>query len=259
VLEQIKQIVKQAGGIALQDYSRASSIVTHKGEIDLVTDTDLKLESFLKDKIMKLFPQHDFLIEETDNQIKSSNNLWIIDPLDGTTNFSHRFPFFAISVAYEKDQEMQLGIVYLPKLDEMFWAEKGKGAYLNGSLILTSRVEEISQSLIATGFPYDRWQKGNYYLQEYSAFMKQCQGVRRAGAAAVDLCYTACGRLDGFFEHKLKPWDTAAGSLIVTEAGGKVSDYLGKKRHYSDATIIASNDLIHNDMINILAASHQEK
>jgi len=155
--------------------------------------------------------------------------------------------------------EIVLAVVYIPFFNELFWAEKNKGAYLNNKEIHISCTKEISQSLIATGFPYDRWQDGNFYIKEYAAFMKRSQGVRRAGAAVIDLCYTACGRLDGFFERKLKPWDTAAGSLIVKEAGGKVSDYSGNGRHYTDSTIIASNQYIHNQMIDILANAHRRE
>lgn len=259
MLKKLKKIIQQAGQMALDDYLKAESVIQHKAEIDLVTETDLMLEKFLQKEILKLYPEHHFLIEESDDQLKSVDHLWIIDPLDGTTNFAHRFPFFAISIAYERSGEIILGLVYVPKMQELFWAEKGKGAFLNGEKIKCSSTTQISNALIATGFPYDRWHKGDFYLQEFAAFMKRTQGVRRAGAAAVDLCYTACGRLDGFFEHKLKPWDTAAGCLIVSEAGGRISDYQGNDRHYTADTIIASNGSIHAKMIEILAQAHQVK
>jgi myo-inositol-1(or 4)-monophosphatase len=257
MLETIKKIIKQAGKIAIADYNASDKIIHHKGAIDIVTQTDLKIEDFLKSKILKNYPDHDLLMEETDNELKKSNHLWIIDPLDGTTNFAHKFPFFAISIAYEENQIMQLAAVYIPFLQELFWAEKDKGAYLNGRKIQVSETAEINQSLVATGFPYDRWQKGDHYLQEFAAFMKRTQGVRRAGAAAIDLCYTACGRLDGFFERKLKPWDTAAGSLIIREAGGKVTNYSGDLQHYTEDTIIASNGIIHQNMLDILSQVNQ--
>jgi len=257
MLEIIKRIIKQAGKIALAGYNNSDKIIQHKGTIDIVTETDLKIEDFIRSEILKYYPEHDLLMEETDNQLKKSNHLWIIDPLDGTTNFAHRFPFFAISIAYEEKQILKLAAVYIPFLQELFWAEKDKGAYLNDRKIKVSETVEISQSLIATGFPYDRWQKGDCYLREFAAFMKRSQGVRRAGAAAIDLCYTACGRLDGFFERKLKPWDTAAGSLIIREAGGKVTNYSGNLQHYTDDTIIASNGIIHHNMLNILSRVNQ--
>jgi len=253
VINKLMEIIRTAGAMALEDYYSLATEIEFKGNIDLVTKTDLRIEEYLKQQISSLHPGHDFLIEETDNELKDSNNLWIIDPLDGTTNFSHRFPLFAISIAYEKNKEIILGITYIPYLKELFWAEKGKGAFLNGRKIYTSVTSDISTSLIATGFPYDRWQEGDLYLKEFAAFMKKCQGIRRAGAAVIDLCYTACGRLDGFFERKLKPWDTAAGSLILQEAGGLVTDYSGKPRHYSDSTIIASNKKLHSEMQKILA------
>ncbi|KQC11406.1 MAG: hypothetical protein APR54_10940 [Candidatus Cloacimonas sp. SDB] len=257
MLETIKKIIKQAGKIAIAGYHASSKVIHHKGATDIVTQTDLKIEDFIRSQILQYYPDHDLLMEETDNELKKSNHLWIIDPLDGTTNFAHKFPFFAISIAYEENQIRQLAAVYIPFFQELFWAEKDMGAYLNGRKIQVSETAEISQSLIATGFPYDRWQKGDYYLQEFAAFMKRAQGIRRAGAAAIDLCYTACGRLDGFFERKLKPWDTAAGSLIVREAGGKVTNYSGDLQHYTEDTIIASNGIIHQNMLDILSQVNQ--
>jgi len=259
LLELIKKVIKEAGNLAMEDYYSPDVSVTYKGDIDLVTQTDLKIEKFLKESIKSMYPKHDFLIEETDNLLKDSNDLWIIDPLDGTTNFSHKFPFFAISIAYEKNSEVVLAVVYIPFFKELFWAEKDKGSYLNNMKIQVSSTNEISRSLIATGFPYDRWEEGDFYLKEYAAFMKKTQGVRRAGAAVIDLCYTACGRLDGFFEHKLKPWDTAAGSLILKEAGGRITDYSGKERHYTDNTILASNNILHQQMLDILSAAHNRE
>lgn len=252
MLEFIKSIAGQAGDIIKAGYQRQKNQVSHKGNIDLVTDIDLKSEDFLVKAIKDKYPSHSIITEEKDNLITESNHRWVIDPLDGTTNFSHHYPFCAVSIALEIDNRVEYAVVYNPIFSELFWSQRGKGAFLNGKKINVSQTVKISNSLVATGFPYDRWEKGDIYIKEFLAFMKRTQGVRRAGAAAIDLCYTAAGRLDGFFERKLKPWDMAAGSLILAEAGGKISRYDGSDWHYNDDTIVASNQKIHNKMIDIL-------
>ncbi|MDP8268906.1 MAG: inositol monophosphatase family protein [Candidatus Tenebribacter davisii] len=204
-------------------YNKTETNIKYKGNIDLVTETDLQCEEFIISSIRNKFPEDAILSEESEVINDGAPIKWIIDPLDGTTNFAHRYPFCAVSIGVEELGIMKYGVVFAPILNELFYAEKGKGAFLNNNSISVSKGTKISTSLIGTGFPYDRWEKGDFYIKEYLAFTKKCQGVRRAGAAAIDLCYVACGRLDGFFERKLKPWDTAAGSLIVSEAGGTVS------------------------------------
>ena len=250
-------LINEAGNILREAFYTKNSLVNHKGNIDLVTDTDLKLENFITSQIKKRYPDDLIIAEEKYSLIKNAKRIWIIDPLDGTTNFVHRFPFVNISIALEIDNEIRFGAVYNPIFNELFFAEKHHGAFLNGSKITVSNNNEISNCIVATGFPYDRWEKGDYYIKEFLAFTKTTQGVRRTGSAAIDLCYVAAGRFDGFFERKLKPWDMAAGSLIVSEAGGKITKFNGNSWHYTNDTIIASNGRIHNKMVNILANAHK--
>ena len=252
MLKFIKEIALEAGEIIRDAYYKPETHIEYKGEIDILTETDLQCEKLIIKRTLKRFPSDTILTEESEYLIGTTNRKWIIDPLDGTTNFSHRYPFCAVSIGLEIDEEIKYGVVYNPIMDELFYAEKGKGAFLNDKLIQVSNRNKISESLVATGFPYDRWQNADYYIKDYLAFVKKTQGVRRAGAAAIDLCYVACGRLDGFFERKLKPWDMAAGSLIITEAGGKITEFDGKHWCYMDDTILASNGKIHEKMIEIL-------
>ncbi len=257
MLEFMKQLALDAGEIIRQDYYKTETKLEYKGDIDIVTDTDLKCEELLVNSIRKRYP-YDCIISEEQNIINpESKRKWIIDPWDGTTNFSHQFPFCAVSIGLEIDGIIKYGVVYAPIMNELFTAEKGKCAFLNDEKISVSKTDKISNCLVATGFPYDRWQQADFYIREYLAFTKRCQGVRRAGAAAIDLCYVACGRLDGFFERKLKPWDMAAGSLIINEADGKITQFDGSNWHYSDQTILTSNGLIHDEMVEILGKAHE--
>ncbi|MBN1949070.1 MAG: inositol monophosphatase [Candidatus Cloacimonetes bacterium] len=256
MIDFLLEIIRKAGDIVREAYLETDSEISHKGDVDLVTECDLASEAFLVSAIRRQFPGHAILTEEQNIISPSSDHLWIIDPLDGTTNFAHRYPFLAVSIAYQMEGSIVAGAVYNPILQELFQAEAGAGAYLNGQPIRVSEKTDLSQALVATGFPYDRWQRGDFYIQEYLAFLKRAQGVRRAGAAAIDLCYVACGRLDGFFERKLHPWDLAAGSFILQEAGGNVTSYERKDWHYTMDTVIASNGLIHHDMQTILASVH---
>jgi myo-inositol-1(or 4)-monophosphatase len=251
----IKQIAREAGKIIREDYDKIETNIKHKGNIDLVTETDLKCDKLLRERIQSKFPEDCIIIEESEIINQTSKRRWIIDPLDGTTNFSHRFPFCAVSIGLEIKGEIHYAVVYNPVLNELFEAEKGKGAFLNGNKISVSKTDKMSNALVATGFPYDRWEKADEYIKDYLVFMKRTQGVRRVGAAAIDLCYVACGRLDGFFERKLKPWDTAAGSLIVTEAGGTVSQFSGASYSCFDETVLASNSILHKSMIEIISAT----
>ncbi len=255
MLKFIKKIALEAGEIIRHAYFKPETHVEYKGEIDILTETDLQCEKLIIKRILERFPSDTILTEESEHSIGTTNQKWIIDPLDGTTNFSHRYPFCAVSIGLEIDGTIEYGVVYSPIMDELFWAEKGKAAFLNDKLIQVSNTNKISESLVATGFPYDRWQNADFYIKDYLAFVKKTQGVRRAGAAAIDLCYVACGRLDGFFERKLKPWDMASGSLIITEAGGEITQFDGNHWHYMDDTILASNGNIHKKMIEILRRS----
>lgn len=227
--------------------------IEHKGEIDLVTEVDKRSEELLVGGLQRAFPDHDFLAEENIYQDRRKSHKWIIDPLDGTTNFAHGFPWFAVSMALEVDGEIKLGIVYHTMMNEMFTAIKGEGTWLNGSRICVSSRSPLRGSLLATGFPYDSATDLENNFAHFVNFQMGCRGIRRAGAAALDLAYVAAGRIDGFWECKLKPWDVAAGQLLVAEAGGKVTGYSGEPYSVYNHRIVASNDLIHAEMLKTLA------
>jgi myo-inositol-1(or 4)-monophosphatase len=228
--------------------------ITHKSEIDIVTNCDLKSEETIIKSIKKVFPAHQFLAEETANTNKKpiKGYRWIIDPIDGTTNFAHGYPMFSVSIALEYNSEIITGVAYIPLLDELFYAEKGKGAYLNGKKISVSKTKRLSNSLLSTGFPYDIWKNPEEILEYNNRFQKKAQGIRRDGSAVIDLCYTACGKFDGFWEARLKPWDTASGILILKEAGGKVSDFKNNRYSIFSNSIVATNGHIHSQMLDVL-------
>jgi len=229
-------------------------IIEHKGEVDLVTSVDKAVEERIISIIRVEHPDHDIMAEESGKAKEyGSPYLWIIDPLDGTTNYAHNFPHFSLSIGLEFEGERIFALVYQPVTDELFVAEKENGAFLNGKKITVSQVSQLSQSLLGTGFPYDRQRNAELYTKELRMFMEKAQGIRRPGVASLDLCYLACGRYDGFWERKLHPWDVAAGVLIVEEAGGRVTNMIGKAYQYSEDMIVASNGLIHEEMIHVLA------
>lgn len=220
-----------------------------KGRVDMVTKIDLGAEKIILDKIQTTFPGHSIITEESDNKDTSSDYRWIIDPLDGTTNFVHSFPFACVSIALEYKEEVVLAAVYNPFMKEYFYGEKGNGAFLNGQPIHVSENKTLPRSLLATGFPYIVSEKFERNMKLFSKIYRQTQGIRRAGSAALDLCYVACGRFDGYWEFELNPWDVAAGSLIVTEAGGQLSNFSGKNLNIYDKEIIATNGLIHEELL----------
>ncbi len=226
--------------------------IEYKGEVDIVTDLDLAAQAEIVSIIRSRHPEHGILTEESKETKSESEYRWIIDPLDGTTNFAHGFPVFCVSVALEKDGVVELGVVYDPTRDELFTATLSSGAYLNGDSIRVSGVGELDISLLATGFPYDIRTSKENNLDHFADFAVRAQAIRRAGSAALDLCYVASGRFDGFWELKLKPWDIAAGGLIVTEAGGRVTDFTGASTSVDCKRLLASNGLIHADMSRIL-------
>ncbi len=226
--------------------------IEFKGAIDIVTEMDTKAENLIIKTLKNTFPDHGILTEESQEQKTNSEYRWIIDPLDGTTNYSHGFPVFCVSIALEKNGEIILGVVYNPMLNELFTAEKGKGAYLNNKKIKVSDIKELTKSLLATGFPYDVRTSEQNNIANFARFAVKAQAIRRAGSAALDMCYVACGRFDGFWELKLKPWDTAAAMLIINEAGGMVTDFKGNPFSFYSGETLASNGLIHAEMIDIL-------
>ena len=244
---------REAGKVILNYYSKNVNAVNKGNTYNLVTKADIasekKIISIIKDK----FPGHSILTEESGEEIHKSDYCWIIDPLDGTNNFYHKFPMFCVSIALYKKGNPLIGVVFDPLKNELFYAGKNEGAFLNNKKIRVSNANTLKKSLLALGFYYERGSLMRKSLgQMKSFFYENVHGIRRAGSAALDLCYTACGRFEGYWELKLNPWDYAAGSLIVTEAGGKVTDIQGKKYNLMMGNIVASNGKIHRDMIRIL-------
>ncbi|MGB2705985.1 MAG: inositol monophosphatase family protein [Candidatus Omnitrophota bacterium] len=223
--------------------------VRYKSEINIVTEVDKKAERIIVGAIGRAFPRHDFLAEEEKYKRKNSDFKWIIDPLDGTTNFLHAFPVFCVSIALAYQEDIIVGVVYDPTRDELFHAEKGKGAFLNKKRIRVSAVKNIKRALLATGFAYNVRRARKKNIRNFIKLLKTAQAVRRAGSAALDMCYVACGRLDGFWEYYLHAWDTAAALRIVEEAGGKVTKLDEKKFSIYDNETLASNSKIHSQMI----------
>ncbi|MBI5561438.1 MAG: inositol monophosphatase [Deltaproteobacteria bacterium] len=239
-------------GCLLKDNLGGPRSIEYKGAVDLVTEMDRRAEALIVDEISSAFPGHGILTEESAEQRPASSVRWIIDPLDGTTNYAHGYPVFCVSIAVEERGKTVFGCVHNPMLDELFTAEHNAGAYLNGTRISVSSTAFLGQGLLATGFPYDiRTSKLNN-LDHFAAFAKRAQAIRRAGSAALDLSYAACGRFDGFWEMKLKPWDTAAAALILKEAGGEITDFSGAPFSIHGNECLASNGLIHEEMLCVL-------
>jgi myo-inositol-1(or 4)-monophosphatase len=245
---------QRAGGY-LKNNLHARHLVRFKGEIDIVTEADQQAESMIIAAIHEQYPDHDILAEESSATHNGSLYRWIIDPLDGTTNYAHGYPVFCVSIALEWKGVCILGVVFSPMLEEMFVAVKGQGAFLNDKPIAVSRTTELSRSLLATGFPYDiRLTKENN-MNHFEAMAVKAQAIRRAGSAALDLAYVAAGRFDGFWELKLNPWDTAAGCLLVEEAGGVVTDLHGEAFTLTIPHVVASNGRIHRQILSVLNGS----
>lgn len=241
---------KEAGDIIIESINDRK-IVSHKSAVDLLTNTDLKAEEKILSIIKEKFPTHNFYTEEGEKTI--SDNLWVIDPLDGTTNFFHSFPHFCVSIAHIQQGKVDLGVICDPIRKELFHAEIGKGAFLNNKKITVSDTAKLSEALLITGFAYERGEILNRNLRFIEKFFSAgIQGIRRTGSAALDLCYIACGRADGYWEFSLKPWDHAAGSLIVTEAGGKITKINGEKYEIFKNDILVSNSKIHEQMLEVL-------
>ena len=224
----------------------------HGEETNLVTEIDKKAEESIIRKIKRRYGHHDFLGEESGGSQSTSEYKWIIDPLDGTTNFTHGLPIFCVSIGLEFKGELVLGVVYDPNFDELFTAEKGKGAFLNNRKIRVSRTSKLIESLLVTGFPYDVRKNVDSLVRHFNNFLMEAQAVRRFGSAALDLCYVASGRFDGFWEVALNPWDMAAGVLIVEEAGGKFTDLRGFPTTVYNKQLLASNGFIHDQMVEVL-------
>ncbi|MGC2163691.1 MAG: inositol monophosphatase family protein [Silvibacterium sp.] len=255
------RIALEAGAL-LRDYYHKGVATEYKGDVDLVTEADRASEKLIVERLHALFPEHGVYGEEGTRSHLESEYRWYIDPLDGTTNFAHGFPVFCVSMGLERrrtslrpsdDGEIVAAVLYDPLRDELFTAEKDKGAYLNGARIHVSRTRILAEALVATGFP-SRKRHHNPNIHFYQQFTLRSHGVRRAGSAALDLAYTACGRMDAYWEFNLNPWDTAAGALLVTEAGGTMSCYDGSPFRLDSREILATNGLLLEEMLEIFRA-----
>ncbi|MBI3578470.1 MAG: inositol monophosphatase [Ignavibacteriales bacterium] len=243
----------EAGRFLKMSVGKIKQIERKQGqELNLVTEIDKKSEEMIIRKIKQRYPHHDFLAEESGSHEKQSDYKWVIDPLDGTTNFTHGFPIFCVSIALEVKGEVVLGVVYDPNADELYSAEKGKGATLNGKPIRVSKVSKLIESMLVTGFPYTIRDNPDEIIRHFSSFLVEAQAIRRLGSAALDLCYVAAGRLDGFWEASLNPWDMAAGVLIGEEAGGTFTDFRGFPSSIYNKQLLVSNGLIHEQMVKVL-------
>jgi len=251
-LELAVEVATSAGKLLREGIDKIAW-VKHKGEINLVTEMDIKSEELIKEHIQRAYPDHQVLAEESDIPKKDAAFRWIIDPLDGTVNYAHGYPVFCVSVALEIEGIVEIGAVYDPMRDELFTGARGKGALMNTTPIIVSQTAQLNDSLVATGFSYDIRTSEANNVDNWNAMIVRAQAVRRAGSAALDLCYTAMGRFDGFWELKLHPWDVAAGALIVEEAGGAVTHLGGEPFSAYSREILASNGRIHAEMIEILS------
>ena len=249
----LKQLLIQAGNKLQRHFGRVKTIHFKEGSsTNLVTNVDRDVEKFVKAQIRKQFPEDSILAEESPIENASAARRWIIDPLDGTTNFAHALPMFSISIGVEVGGQVVLGGVNCPAYKELFFARKGKGATLNGKKIHVSRVKKLDQSLLVTGFPYDIHEHPEESLPYFNALIQRAQGMRRLGSAAMDLCYLAMGRFDGFFEVFLNAWDTSAGALILEEAGGTVTDFSGRPYSIYQRELAASNGFIQTEMLQVI-------
>ena len=261
MLSQILREATEAGAAQLRYYFNNPSLKTSVksgGINDLVTEADHASDAAIIEVIRKHFPDHFILSEETGNVPTTSEYKWIIDPIDGTINFAHGIPICCVSIGVEKNGQMILGAVYAPFLHEFFFAEKGKGAFLNDKPISVSSQHELKHACLVTGFPYSYLDMPNGPLQVFERFIRKGVPLRRLGSAAIDLCWVAAGRFDGFYEHKLNAWDSAAGFLIVEEAGGKVSDFDGNDYSPYQPHLCATNGIIHEELLKVVKGEHED-
>jgi myo-inositol-1(or 4)-monophosphatase len=254
-LEVAVETALEAGGILLSEFDRPAKI-SYKGEVDLVTQADRRSEEAIVGRLRTYFPKHAIVAEEGSGQQGDGRYRWIVDPLDGTTNFAHGYPCFAVSIGFEEAGELRAGVIYQPITKELFTTSRGEGAYLNERRIRVSSIDHLSTSLLATGFPSTKRAR-NPNIHYYWNFTLRSHGVRRDGSAALDLASVACGRFDGFWEFGLHPWDTAAGVLLVREAGGVVTDFSGQTYRPGDYEMLASNGRIHAELRQIGADIQQ--
>lgn len=253
----VAEEASRMAGEMLRRHIDSSREIVYKGAVNLVTNFDRRSQEVIFSHLSSRFPDHDFLAEEDLCEQRGSEFRWIIDPIDGTTNYAHNFPIFCVSIALEWKSNVVCGVIYDPMRGEMFSAISGKGSVMNGHRIQISATGDLDKSLLATGFPYDIRESEINNIDHFVNFATRAQAIRRCGSAALDLCYVACGRFDGFWELKLSPWDVAAGVLIVKESGGRVSDFQGETASIYGKDLLASNGLIHEQMIQILKLGKQ--
>ncbi len=252
MLLKIIEIAKEAGEIIKEGFGKNISIEFKTDSSNLVTNIDKNSEKIILDFIKKDYPTHSVIAEETGNAKGSSDYTWVIDPLDGTTNFAHGLPLFSVSIGVQKNGETIYGVIYDVMRDVIFSAEKGSGTFENGKIVSVSKNTELEKSLLVTGFPYGI--KDDYLdaIKYFSSFIVHSRGVRRLGSAAIDFCYVANGVFDGFWEAKLNPWDVCAGLLLVEEAGGKTTDYNGNPISIFSSNFLATNGKVHKSMLDII-------
>lgn len=251
--ETLTSALAEAGKVLLKHFGNIDHF-DRKSAIDLVTVADREAEDLIKRLISAAHPDHEILAEESGLDAGATGNQvrWLVDPVDGTTNFAHGMPIFSTSIAVEQNGEIVLAGVFNPFFEELFLAEKGKGATLNGKPIRVSTVDKLGDCLAVSGFPYDRRERVHYYLKAWELMLAEVQGVLRLGSAALDLCFVAAGRADAFWEENLAPWDTAAGLLILEEAGGKITDFTGERFSPYKKQVLGTNGLVHGDVLNVL-------
>lgn len=251
------EAAKTSGALIADRINGKFTIEKKAGPNDLVTEVDKASEALIMDIIKKSFPDHHILSEEIGEIIMDSTYKWIIDPIDGTINFANGIPLCCVSIGIEKEGKMIMGAVYNPMMNEFFFAEKNQGAFLNDNRISVSKQTEVQYSCLVTGFPYTYLDAENGPLEVFSRLIRKGIPVRRLGSAAIDLCWVAAGRFDGFYEHKLNAWDSAAGFLLVEEAGGKVTDFKGNEYSPYQPHLVATNGLIHDELLRWISNTHQ--
>ena len=251
-LSDLERLARHAGEILRLGYDQEHT-VNYKGVIDLVTEVDHQSEEYLLGEIKRLFPGHQIVSEEAGLVPGRAGEEWLVDPLDGTVNYAHGIPIFSVSIAYAHNAQVTLAVVYDPMRDELFTAERGRGSWMNGKSLHVSTASELQRSLLVTGFPYDAWSSPKDNLENFGLFAKSTQGVRRLGSAALDLCYIAAGRFDGYWELTLNPWDLAAGGLIAAEAGAVVTTLQGGADILiPPCSLVAAPPAIHAKMLEVL-------
>jgi myo-inositol-1(or 4)-monophosphatase len=252
VLDVVEEVIREAGAVVRDRFGETHRI-THKGEVDLVTEVDTEVEGLILGRLREAYPDYRALSEEEGGASWFVEDpLWVVDPVDGTNNFAHHYPWVAISIALVQEGKTLIGAAYDPLRDELFAATRGGGATLNGEGIRVSAIPKLAEALLATGFPYERRVMEENNTRRLDHFLRRSVGVRRAGSATLDMAYVACGRLDGYWELGVKPWDIAATILILEEAGGRVSDYGGGPLDFEDLRVVASNGLIHDAMLRVI-------